>query len=518
MSDIPKTVKAARRVSTPIIAITTPDPPATIAAIVASFNGNAPPIIQWDIIRGLTALNKPGADVLGDPNVLPASDIPGLVPGQNPTEALTIAGKFPRRTLFFFHNAQRFISDTSVMQAICNVRDDYKSDMRTLALIGPDVPLPLELRQDVLTLDEPLPDDARIDEIVTSTYEQARIAKPALPEMTEDVRRDCKSALAGLASFSAEQNMAMAIDIDRNLLDVQMVWTRKRDTVNQTDGIEMLDDATLPTFADLGGLTAAIDFGVAYFAGRRRPRVVVWLDEIEKMFGGLGTGGGGDSSGTTQDQLGVCLREQEFNNWPGMILAGPPGAGKSHYARALGRSHGVPTIMLDLGAMKGSLVGQSEERIRAAMKVIKAVGGSGGAFFCATCNDLNVLPPELRRRYKFGIWYFDLPDASERAAIWRVCLDKFGLKGDAAARTFSDEGWTGAEIRNVCELAWSLNKPLDEAAKKIVPVSISDPQRIEKLRGLAEGKFLSATYDGPYRRARASAFAAPAARTFAEGD
>lgn len=518
MTDIPKTVKAARRVSTPIVSITTPDPPATIAAIVASFNGNAPPIIQHDIIRGLTALNKAGSDVLADPSVLPPADIPGMVPGQNPTEALTIAAKFPRRTLFFFHNAQRFIGEPSVMQATCNLRDEYKADMRTLILIGPEMPLPLELRQDVLTLDEPLPDEARIAEIVETTYTQAREAKPALPELTDDVRRDCKSALAGLASFSAEQNMAMAIDIDRNVLDVPMVWTRKRDTVNQTSGIEMLDDSTLPTFDDLGGLAAAVGFGRDYFAGRRRPRVVVWLDEIEKMFAGLGTGGAGDTSGVSQDQLGVMLREQEFNNWPGMILVGPPGAGKSHYARALGRSHGVPTIMLDLGAMKGSLVGQSEAQMRAGIRIIKSVAGPGGAFFCATCNDLMVLPPELRRRYKFGIWYFDLPDANERAAIWRVCLERFGLGLDAP-RTFNDEGWTGAEIRNVCELAWSLNKPLDEAARKIVPVSVSDPQRIEKLRGLADGKFLSATYEGTYRRATTrAAVAAPAARSFAEGD
>ena len=210
------------------------------------------------------------------------------------------------------------------------------------------------------------------------------------------------------------------------------------------------------------------------------------------------------------------LREQQFNDWPGMILVGPPGAGKSEYARALGHTHGVPTIMLDLGALKGSLVGQSEEQIRAAMKIIKAVAGAGGAFFVATCNDLTVLPPELRRRYTRGIWYFDLPDAAERQAIWSVCLKRFGL-GIDAARSFNDEGWTGAEIRNACESAWALDQPIDVAARRVVPVSVSDPQRIEKLRSLADGKFLSASYPGTYRRQRATV-AAPAARAFQEGD
>jgi SpoVK/Ycf46/Vps4 family AAA+-type ATPase len=155
--------------------------------------------------------------------------------------------------------------------------------------------------------------------------------------------------------------------------------------------------------------------------------------------------------------------------------------------------------MLDLGAMKGSLVGQSEQQIRSAIKVIKAVAGKGGAFFIATCNDLTVLPPELRRRYKYGIWFFDLPDKKERESIWKVCLAQFGLTGPKAQRTFDDDGWTGAEIRNVCELAWKLNQPLDEARLNIVPISISDSGRIERLRDLAKGKFLSASYPGPYR-------------------
>ena len=60
------------------------------------------------------------------------------------------------------------------------------------------------------------------------------------------------------------------------------------------------------------------------------------------------------------------------------------------------------------------------------------------------------------------------------------------------------KGWTGADIRNCCEVAWRLNISLVEASKFITPVSQSDPESIAKLRKMADGRFLSASYPGVY--------------------
>jgi hypothetical protein len=501
MTAIFESIKQARAVSTPLIAVTTPDQQATQTAIMLGFNGKQPPMISWDVIRGLKPINVEGDEILHKPGVLPE----GMAPEDalSPSGALVIASRFWPGTLLFFLNAQLFLDDNPpVIQAISNLRDDYKSNRRTLVMLATHITLPPELVQDVLVLDEPLPGEDQIKEIVSRVYGDAKRNLPDLPDMTPEIELASVSALAGLAEFPADQTCAMAIDVANSTIHIPKMWERKRSMINQTSGIQMLDDATLPTFADIGGLEAAKRFGSALFNGACPPRVVVWIDEIEKMFAGLGSGGVGDSSGVSQDQLGVMLREQEFNDWAGMILVGPPGAAKSHYARSTGRTHGVPTVMLDLGAMKGSLVGQSEQQIRAALKVIKAVAGKGGAFFIATCNDLTVLPPELRRRYKYGIWFFDLPDKAERDLIWKICLAKFGLDGKRTKHTFDDSGWTGAEIRNACELAWRLNQSLDDAAKNIVPVSVSDGDRIARLRNLAHDKFLSASTPGVFRANR----------------
>ena len=144
--------------------------------------------------------------------------------------------------------------------------------------------------------------------------------------------------------------------------------------------------------------------------------------------------------------------------------------------------------------MKASLVGESGERLRAALKVVEAVG-QGRALYIATCNSIGALSPELRRRFTFGTFFFDLPSADERAAIWKIYQKRFKLD---AGELPNDTGWTGAEIKQACNLSWRLKVPVVEAAAYIVPVAKSAGDRIEKLRQQASGKFISASYPGLY--------------------
>src|SRR5262249_10425871 len=52
---------------------------------------------------------------------------------------------------------------------------------------------------------------------------------------------------------------------------------------------------------------------------------------------------------------------------PGILLLGVPGTGKSAFAKALGAESGRPTLLLDVGGLMGSLVGQSEQNVRQAL-------------------------------------------------------------------------------------------------------------------------------------------------------
>ena len=156
-----------------------------------------------------------------------------------------------------------------------------------------------------------------------------------------------------------------------------------------------------------------------------------------------------------------------------------------------------PVIVFDLGGMKGGIVGQSERAIRAALKVVTATA-EGRVLFVMTANKTTSFSPELNRRFP-DQFFFDTPNAAARRAIWDVYIAKNGLTPSQAAFPEGfDEGWTGAEIKRACERAARYGKTVVEAARFIIPSSVSGAQAIGALRREATGRFLSASEPGWY--------------------
>jgi SpoVK/Ycf46/Vps4 family AAA+-type ATPase len=133
------------------------------------------------------------------------------------------------------------------------------------------------------------------------------------------------------------------------------------------------------------------------------------------------------------------------------------------------------------------------------MDIIQAVGGRD-VLFLATANRLDTLPPELQRRFNLGIWYFDVPNPQERAAIWKIQTGRVGLE----PRDLPDDtGWVGSDIRNCCQTAYMMSTSLKKAAEWITLVGRTARADIERLRDLAENLgFLSANTPGVFRRVK----------------
>ena len=482
-------LKSARRCSVPLVSISTPDPWATVEAICEALRGEKLAVdvpagpdgiplvarVEWDYVRGMTGRNTAGQEWVKGLGEFDETQ-------HNPFRALVVAQKLPPGAVLFFHLAHRFIQEPAVIQAVANLRDPFKGNQRTLCLLGQGMTLPPELQGDVVALDEPLPGPEELSQIVGEAHE------------AHDINLDTQShqraveAIQGLPAFQAEQVVAMCLR--REGVDVAGLWQRKRDQVEQTPGLKVFHGGE--AFEAVGGCEVVKDFLTRIMQGKARPNAVVFIDEIEKMLGGKG-----DTSGVSQDQLGTILSYMQDQNAAGMIFVGPPGAAKSAVAKAAGNVAGIPTIQLDLGAAKGSLVGQSEQQMRTALKVITAVS-NGRSLWVATCNSIAELPPELRRRFTLGTFFFDLPTEIERAKIWHIYAAKYPDL-DMAQRP-ADDGWTGAEIRQCCDIAWRIGCTLREAAAFVVPVSRSAADALERLRSQAEGRFLSASYPGVYQR------------------
>ncbi len=488
--------KSARRVGTPLISIKTFDAESLMQSLQKQCNSNTP-ICQWDCIGGLRHRNELGEDA----TAIALGDEP-IESTQNATAMAEIAMKFPEGTILFMLNAHRFLDKHDFTQALWNLRDPFKSSQRTIVLLGPDFRFPVELQQDILVLDEPLPNETELKTIVAGTVKAAKVSVP------DAVIEKAVDALRGLAAFPAEQ--ATAMSISKAGLDIDGLWERKRQLIQQTDGISVWNEGI--KFADLGGIEAAKKRGLRIIKGRNPFRVVVWLDEGEKAM--AGSASIGDTSGTSQDQLSVLLSEMQDKNYNGMLLVGVPGGAKSAFAKALAHEAGVLLIRLDLGALKGSLVGESEHKIRQAMKIIEAVGGPGGAFFVMTSNDIRIVKPELKRRFRKGIWFFDIPTKTERDAIWPKYLNKYDV--NPYRLDVDDSNWTGAEIETCVTTAWEENITLAEAAKGIIPVAVSGKEDIERLRREANGRYNSASSEGVYRYSSKQLSEEPQGRRFAK--
>jgi SpoVK/Ycf46/Vps4 family AAA+-type ATPase len=294
---------------------------------------------------------------------------------------------------------------------------------------------------------------------------------------------------------------------------VEGLWDRKRKMVAQTPGVTIYSGKE--TFNDLGGLSNIKEFFRRFITGRRSPKAIFFTDEIEKQMGSQG-----DLSGMQQMQLGKLLswsQEKAADGHmkvAGALCIGHPGAGKSAIAKALGNEAGCPTIICDLGDTKNSLVGASEERMASMLQVVDAVG-QGSILWIATCNGVEQMKPEFLSRFQLGQFFFDLPDAEEREAIWQVYLRKYDL--DPKQPRPNDEGWVGREIEAVCYKAWMLNMTLQQAGAYMVIGSVANSARVQALRQSATGNYLSATYEGLYRVGRESrtrpAFTEPKAQT-----
>ena len=362
--------------------------------------------------------------------------------------------------------------------------------------------LPPDLRGDVPIVDLGRPTRQRLQAIT----EKARAAHPG------DEPPELATALAGLTVGQARLVLALTV-AEHGEVRVNNVLKAKA-TVLAADvpGLEIVTpDVTLD---DVAGLDALVDW-------IRATRAVIQDPDAAKAFG--------------------------LPAPKGLLLCGVPGGGKSLTAKALASGFGLGLLRLDLGAMMGSLVGQSESQIRRALQVAEAmapvvlwadelekavsqgqIGASGDSgtssrvigtfiswmsektapvFLVATANRPEILPPELLRKGRFDeMFAIDLPDAKGRAAIFVVHLKKrkrdvetFDLQALAKAT----EGYSGAEIEAVvlaglrrCFVEEKRPLTTEDLLAEVavtVPLSKSMAGEIENMRSWARGRARAAS-------------------------
>jgi hypothetical protein len=421
--------------------------------------------------------------------------IPGVTETQDPLaviRAMPQVAQGSGTTVLLFENLHRFLGSVELIQAVARQAITGKHNRAFIVVLAPVTQIPPELDKLFVCVDHELPDHAQLEEIARGVATQ----DGELPSGDELGR--VIDAAKGLTRNEAENAYSLSL-VRHGTLKAETLWEIKAGQLKKS------------------GL-------VSIHRG----------DENFQQLGGL------------ENLKAFCLRAMRRQGEPqpdrrprGVLLLSPPGCGKSQFAKALGNETGRPTVVLDVGNLLGSLVGQSESNVRAALKladamapcvlyadeVEKALAGASSSgqtdsgvtarlfgslltwlndhtsdvFFIATANDVSKLPPEFARAERFdGVFFLDLPGKQQREAIWDIYLAQYGL--DASQPKPDDTNWTGAEIKSCCRLAGLLDVPLIQAAQNVVPVAVTSGDKIEQLRQWASGRVLSADLPGIYSR------------------
>ena len=226
-------------------------------------------------------------------------------------------------SIIVLENFHRFLSSVEVIQAMASQIHAGKQTRSILVILSPQVDLPPELEKLFVVVEHQMPIREQLQEIAQSIATE----DGDLPEGEELDR--VLDATGGLTRGEAESAFSLSL-VRHGRIQPDTIWSLKSQMLKKSGLLEMYrGDADFET---LGGMAALKSF--------------------------------------CKQALGSSNQQVRPR---GVMLLSPPGCGKSQFCKALGRETGRPVITLDVGSLMGSLVGQTEQRTRQALRIIDAM-------------------------------------------------------------------------------------------------------------------------------------------------
>jgi len=410
--------------------------------------------------------------------------------------------------VFILKDFHLFWKDNRLIVKLRSLSLKLKKSNKNIIFIIPACNIPIELKDDITVLTFPLPDYEDMEGILQDLMNKL----PAKICLKKDVKeRIVKSAL-GLSANQAERVFFKCIarkgSMDEN--SIEIILYEKKQIIGENTALRYFSAGE--NMGSVGGLDELKD----------------WLKKREKSF---------------------TIEARDYGLLPpkGLLLVGIPGTGKSLVAKAVSGLWKMPLLRLDVGAIFGGLVGQSEENIRTATGLAetispsilwideiekglfgqqRSIGDSGvtarvsatlltwmqektrPVFVVATANDIKGFSLEELRMGRFdAIFFLDLPTERERQEIFRVHLEKrrpVTRHYDINRLASISNGYTGAEIEQVIieamHTAFNENgrdfttEDIEHSLSKVIPSSEMMRETIDELRSwVQENRIRSAS-------------------------
>lgn len=421
----------------------------------------------------------------------------------------TLQGNF----IFIFKDLDDYFHEPQIRRALRTLTEDNrlvsKDYRRPMLILSARLNIPEKLKTSMSVLEMRLPSEEkllRVFDFIRGSIETTDSAKTSCSDALRDSIIAC---LLGLTATEAENALSRCL-VRHGGFCHEMLATIKDEKaaiVRKGEVLTYIKEETMANRNEIGGFDLLMS----------------WLDRRRRAY----------------EKRAQSLR---IDHPKGIVLLGVPGTGKSYVAKAVAKLLGLPGYIMDVGAIFGHLVGESEQRMRDVIHQIeaqqgcvllvdeadKAFGGAAEAqgdsgvtrrvfgkfltwlsekqdrtFVIMTMNRTRGIPPEFLRAGRFdAVWYTDLPHTGERKAILDIQLRKRGVDPDALEGFGPKEwksivermlGYVGSEIEEVVRearyLAYENRQSgtptfdeLFEAAGSITPMSERDKENIEEIR------------------------------------
>lgn len=453
---------------------------------------------QWSIISGIR-----NGIVAGEP---------GLKDTENAAAALYALMRMegePAHHLCVMLDLASHLREERTLRVLRELIAHFDRQNRQLVMIDHRDDLPEAVGHVARRFNVSLPTEGEIEKIVVQTLRTMHQERKIEIDISRNGLKTVIRNLQGLSRRQAEQVIIDTVSDDRRLSagDISTVLAHKRELLHR-DGL--LGFVNTPTdLNEIGGLR----------------KLKNWLRVRRHS--------------TTDKAVAFGLSAPR-----GLLLLGVQGSGKSLCAKAIATAWETPLLRLDPGVLYDRFIGESERRLRDALRQAEAMApivlwideiekafasaasrsADGGlsqrmfgslltwmqehhrpVFLVATANDIEALPPELLRKGRFDeIFFVDLPESDARLDIFAIHLKKRGrdpARFDLHTLAGAADGFSGAEIEQAIMAgmykAFAASEEFTTthilgAIQESPPLSVTLAEKISALRSWAAGRCVPA--------------------------
>ena len=409
--------------------------------------------------------------------------------------------------LFVLKDFNKYLDDVLTLRLFKDTINRIKNTENKFVILSPEYKLPRDIEVDSAHLIGGYPVEDEIETIIKETIEEIERTKQEIKLcLTREEFTQIANSLKGLSIQQIKNVISQCVQ-DENILninDLNVIESYKKNIFDQEGLLEFYLTEDKSSIAGFDNLK-------------------IWLSDRKDSF--------------------VLEKGSSLPIPKGLLLMGVQGCGKSLAVKVISREFNLPLYRLDLGRLYSKYIGETEQNLRKALVIVeklcplclwideieKGFATSSGdidggvsqrifgtfltwmqehkenCFIAATANDIYRLPPEFLRKGRFDeIFFVDLPNAQAREQMFKINLQKRGLKPedfDLKKLVETSTDFSGAEIEqaliSALYRATSVKETIStaiiiEQIKSTKPLSVLKSEEITALRDWAKERTIPA--------------------------